>query len=136
MAGTLFTFRTFSDVPHWSEQVRIEGEPYVLRFEWNGREGYWYVALMDAQESAELRGAQKVIPFTDAAPGLDEITVDLRLQAIRRLSLFPGYFPGLLYAYSVNPLRKTIADLDDVAIDYLDEAALADLVAEAEAQAA
>lgn len=36
---------TYTDTTHYSEQVTLDGSPYVLTFDFNQREAAWYVSV-------------------------------------------------------------------------------------------
>lgn len=33
-------------VPLYTERVTLDGQEYTLRFDWNGREGRWYMSIL------------------------------------------------------------------------------------------
>lgn len=35
------------DTPCYTERVTLDGQDYTLRFDWNGREGRWYLDIGD-----------------------------------------------------------------------------------------
>lgn len=39
------------DVPLYTERVTLDGQEYLFRFNWNGREGRWYLDLGDVSEN-------------------------------------------------------------------------------------
>lgn len=48
------------DTPLYTERVILDGREYVLRFDWNGREGRWYLGLETAEGSPLYRGIKIV----------------------------------------------------------------------------
>jgi hypothetical protein len=38
-----------SDSRATTQRTRIDGRDYSVRFQWNGREGFWYASLYDSQ---------------------------------------------------------------------------------------
>jgi hypothetical protein len=119
----------FSDVPHWSMQVVIEEQVYTFRFMWNARESYWYVHLLDDQEAEVTRSGQKVIPLTpDAMVHIEAMPLLDRFAMLREFSLFPGTFPGVLYAFSETPLTRSQSDLNELQIAYLDAEGITELI--------
>ena len=119
----------FTDLPHYTEQVTIEDQVFTFRFQWNAREGYWYVHLLDEEEGQVIAGGQKIIPVIGSPPD------GLTLADARSLALFPRQFPGVLIAFATEPLRKQQDDLDRIYLIYTDESGVAEIVAGAEAAA-
>lgn len=48
------------DVPLYTERVTLDGKEYLLRFDWNGREGRWYLDIGTVSEVWILRGLKLV----------------------------------------------------------------------------
>lgn len=121
--GNAVQLTTFTDVPHYTVQVTIEEQVYTLRFQWNTRDLYWYVHLLDEDEATQIAGGQKLIPFVGDPP--DRLT----LADLRSLALFPRQFPGILAAFSTESLRKQQDDLDRIYLIYTDADGVAEIVA-------
>lgn len=58
----------------------LEGATYVLILDWNGREGYWYLSILDGDGDALLRG-QKVVEGVDFLFGLADTALPPGLLA-------------------------------------------------------
>lgn len=48
------------DVPLYTERVTLDGQEYVFRFDWNGREGRWYFDIGDINENWIVTGVKIV----------------------------------------------------------------------------
>lgn len=48
------------DVPLYTERVTLDGQEYLLRFDWNGREGRWYLDIGDVSENWIVRGVKLI----------------------------------------------------------------------------
>lgn len=51
---------TSSARPHVRHRVRLDGRDYLLVFDWSGREGAWYVHILDASGSPIVTGRKVV----------------------------------------------------------------------------
>lgn len=62
------------DTPLYTERVTLDGREYLLRFDWNGREGRWYLSIGTITEVWIRRGIKVVANWP-----LTRKSVDLRL---------------------------------------------------------
>lgn len=120
-------FPLASDTPNYSIQVELEGVPYSLRVSWNAREGYWYLDLLDEQEGETFWAGQKVVPFVDTTDDFETLIAGLELGAINPLTLFSGYFPGMLAVWSTAAPTGTMGDITSWELLYADAAEIAAL---------
>lgn len=44
------------DIPLYTERVTLDGKEYLFRFDWNGREGRWYLDIGDIDENWIVTG--------------------------------------------------------------------------------
>ena len=54
----------FSSVPLYTEQVRLDGQDYILYFDWSNREQRWYLSISDV-DNASLVAGLKVMANTN-----------------------------------------------------------------------
>lgn len=122
MAGA--RFQLFSDVPHYTIHVEIEGAVYSLQLMWNNRNGAWYLRLLDESGQPVFIGERAVGPRRVVAVGPwltvaedDRLTVE---QFRRLYDLTDCFFPGMLYAVSPRPLDGVREDADMIELEYVD----------------
>ena len=51
----------FQDFAFFTEEVVIDGTPYVLEFKWNGRHEYWSMSFLDIDGNEILMGKKLVM---------------------------------------------------------------------------
>lgn len=76
-----------SDTPLFSQRIALDGQEYLLQFDWNDREQRWYMSLLDIDEKPLAMGMKIVanVPilrrFTlPSLPPGDLIAIDLSNQ--------------------------------------------------------
>lgn len=58
-----YEFPIEPDVPLFEFRCRLDGTDYVLRFDWNGRDGRFYLSLFDANRTLIVGGIRIVKNF-------------------------------------------------------------------------
>lgn len=51
------------DLPSFTEEVVLEGIPYVLKFNWNSRGEFWTIDFYDVEQSPLLYGLKMVSTY-------------------------------------------------------------------------
>ena len=51
---------TFNGESHVEQRVTLDGRDYVLRFDWNQRDGHWFLGIYDPNGSAIITGLKLV----------------------------------------------------------------------------
>jgi hypothetical protein len=74
------------DTPLWDERTTLDGREYLIRLDWNGREGRWYLSLETVDGIQLMRGVKIVSNW----------------PLLRRL-VAPEAPPGPLIAQSFSP---------------------------------
>lgn len=54
---------TSAELPSYVQRVTLEGREYVLAFDWNEREGRWFLDLLDNEETPLAVGLKVVVGF-------------------------------------------------------------------------
>lgn len=85
----IFTIPTSTTQAHYRQATALDGEDYVLRFQWNARAGGWFLELADADGVPIVSGVRIVADFpllrrvTDPRrPPGELIAADLSGQAL------------------------------------------------------
>ncbi len=76
------------DTPLFTQRITLDGQEYILRFDWNGREGRWYLDIGDVDENWIVTGLKIVANWP-----LTRRCVDIRKP------------PGDLYAVDFSSQR-------------------------------
>lgn len=61
MALLRIPVRASSDRPSVRQRVRLDGRDYLLDFDWNGREGFWYLHLSSSSGDLIAGGVKLVL---------------------------------------------------------------------------
>lgn len=105
--------KLIADVPHYEQQVTLDGETYTLAFDWNEREGAWYMNLSDVESVPVVMGKKVVSNWTFGHRSRSE-------------SMPPGRF--LMIEHSGSDVDPTLEDIGDrVTLVYADEDTIAEL---------
>ena len=51
----------FKDLPSFTEEVTLDNTPYILRFDYNAREGAWSISFYDREQAPLIIGVKLVI---------------------------------------------------------------------------
>lgn len=51
----------FKDFPSFTEEITLEGIPYVFRFDWNSRGQFWTMDIYDREENSLILGKKLVL---------------------------------------------------------------------------
>jgi hypothetical protein len=109
-------FRGSSARPAGRQRVKLEGVDYLIDFDWNGREGRWYVGIYDASGAPIVTGCKLVANARVARRTIDERRPPGRLLVIDRSStdVDPGIDDlaqrvTLSYLESTDPVLAGVA---------------------------
>lgn len=61
MAVLRIPVRASSTRPSTRQRVRLDGRDFLLDFDWNGREGFWYVHVSDQSGAAIVCGLKLTV---------------------------------------------------------------------------
>jgi hypothetical protein len=95
------------DVPHFSQQVTLDGQVWTLTFLWSSQAALWSMSLSDETETTVYKAGQPVV--------LNQ-------------PLCPGVLNGLFLAQSKTPLQGVQRDLADLTLYYIPAQAYAEIL--------
>lgn len=106
----VFRIPTSPGEPHYRQETELDGAVYQFTFDWNAREGAWYVSLADVT-GTPIRSGIRLVP---------------NWPLLRRLR-HPNRPPGELIVLDPRGVGITLDNLGvDVTLDYFDAAAIAE----------